>query len=335
MDYGFGKIERFGLKFSNPLGIAAGFDKNGVVVNQLAALGFGFVEAGTVTYEPQPGNTKPRLFRLPKDQALINRLGFNNDGAAVVAERLSKLKRECIVGVNIGRNKDVSNDHAIDNYLKCFDLVYPVADYIAVNVSSPNTPGLRDLQQADSLNDLLKELGKRSAVLSTRFSGQEPTEVGTQNSGSQNSLKPLLVKISPDLTDGEIEAVADVAIKNGIAGIIATNTTISRENLVTPDVAAMGVGGLSGRPLTKRANEVVGSLYRYSKGRITIVGVGGIFTAEDAFERIAAGASLIQAYTGFVYGGPDFPAKILGGLSKILKERGFKTLDEAVGSAIR
>jgi len=311
-EYEFGEIERFGLKFANPLGIAAGFDKNGVVVEQLASLGFGFVEVGTVTFDPQPGNPKPRLFRLPADRALINRLGFNNDGAAVIADRLAKLKRSCIVGVNIGRNKDVSNDAAIENYLSCFDMVRPVADYVAVNVSSPNTPGLRDLQQAESLDVLLGEIQKRN------LSGPPPV--------------PLLVKISPDLTEADIESIVDVSLRHQIAGIIATNTTITRKNLVTQDIAAIGGGGLSGRPLTKRANEVVASLYRYSKGQITIIGVGGIFTAEDAFNRIAAGASLIQAYTGFVYGGPSFPREILNGLSRILKDRGFKYIDEAVGS---
>ena len=319
----FGEIERFGLKFRNPLGIAAGFDKNGVVVNQLAALGFGFVEAGTVTYEPQPGNPKPRLFRLPEDQALINRLGFNNDGAAVVAERLSRPKRDCLVGVNIGRNKDVPNDQAIENYLKCFDLVRPVADYIAINVSSPNTPHLRDLQKAESLEDLVGEIQKRNAA--------GTAETGTQSKGQV----PLLVKISPDLSEAEIESIVDVSIRNGIVGIIATNTTTSREDLVSKNFSQIGDGGLSGRPLAKRASAVVELLYRYSKGQLVVIGVGGIFTADDAFERIAAGASLIQAYTGFVYGGPGFPREILNGLTQILKDRGFNSIDEAVGSGAR
>ena len=255
-----GPVKRFGLTFANPLGMAAGFDKNGVVVNQLARLGFGFVEVGTVTYEPQPGNPKPRLFRLPQDKALINRLGFNNEGATAVTERLRQLERLCVVGVNIGRNKEVPNDEAIENYLKCFELVHPVADYITVNVSSPNTPGLRDLQQAERLGELLSALQER-------------------NSGST----PVLVKISPDLTDADIESVADVAIKNNIAGIIATNTTISRGGLKTEIADSFGAGGVSGKPLTRMANEVTAKLYRFTKGTLPIIGVGGIFTAEDMY----------------------------------------------------
>jgi dihydroorotate dehydrogenase len=265
-----------------------------------------------VTYQPQPGNPKPRLFRLREDEALLNRLGFNNEGGQAVAKRLADLRRQCVVGVNIGRNKDVSNDDAIENYLKCFDLVHPVADYIAVNVSSPNTPGLRDLQQAESLNDLLAELQKRN----------------------KNS-KPILVKISPDLTEAEIEAVADVAISNGISGIIATNTTILRDGLKTYQAELLGAGGVSGRPLARRATEVTAALYRHTKGALPIIGVGGIFNAQDAFDRIAAGASLIQAYTGFVYVGPAFPRLILDGLAKLLLEQGFSSLDAAVGSGHR
>ena len=307
----FGEIERFGLKFTNPLGVAAGFDKNGVVVNQLASLGFGFVEVGTVTYEPQTGNPKPRLFRLSNDNALINRLGFNNDGAAVIAERLKKLEARCIVGINIGKNKDVGNDQAAENYLKSFDLVHPSADYVAVNISSPNTPKLRELQKAESLAELLDVLQTRNKELGT---------------------KPLLVKIAPDLTDGEIEAIVDIALRHEMSGIIATNTTISRDGLKTRDVDRIGAGGLSGRPLTKRSTEVISKIYKYSKGKLPIIGVGGIFTAVDAFEKIAAGASLIQAYTGFIYGGPSFPHDVNTGLAAILKERGFGSLDEAVGS---
>ena len=308
------EVERFGLRFANPLGVAAGFDKNGVVVDQLASLGFGFVEVGTVTHRPQPGNPKPRLFRLPGDQALINRLGFNNDGAEVVAKRLAKLKRRWVVGVNIGRNKDVPNEDAVENYLACFDLVHPVADYIAVNISSPNTPNLRELQRADNLGELL-------AVLQAR--------------NRESGRKPLLVKIAPDLNDGEIDAVVDTCITQSVDGIIATNTTISRAGLSTGDVARFGDGGLSGRPLRDRSNAVISAIYRYSKGKLPIVGVGGIFTAGDAFDKIAGGASLLQAYTGFVYGGPTFARDVNDDLAAILKDKGFKTLDEAVGSAFR
>ncbi|MGB5015067.1 MAG: quinone-dependent dihydroorotate dehydrogenase [Pyrinomonadaceae bacterium] len=307
-----GEVERFGLKFANPLGIAAGFDKNGVVVDQLASLGFGFVEVGTVTYDPQPGNPKPRMFRLPEDKALINRLGFNNDGAKVVTERLRDIKRKCVVGVNIGKNKGVPNQDATENYLKSFDIVHPVADYIAVNISSPNTPNLRELQKAESLDELLGELQKNNREL---------------------GAKPLLVKIAPDLSEAEIESIVGIAMRYELAGIIATNTTISREGVKTKNIDAIGAGGLSGMPLTNRSTAVIASIYRYSKGKLPIVGVGGIFTADDAFEKIAAGASLIQAYTGFVYGGPAFAVEINRALAAILKKRGFASFDEAVGSS--
>ena len=324
----FGEIKRFGLKFSNPLGIAAGFDKNGVVVNQLAALGFGFVEVGTVTFNPQKGNEKPRLFRLPEDSALINRLGFNNQGTRKVVERLKKIQPNCVLGVNIGKNKDVPNEAAIENYLASFDLAFEVADYIAVNVSSPNTPNLRELQKAENLEELLGALQERNKVLSSNFSlssaREKPTEVGTQN------LKPLLVKIAPDLNDAEIEAIVDVALRLKLSGIIATNTTIKRDNLKT---GINETGGLSGKPLQAKSNEVISKIYRFSKGKLPIIGVGGIFTAADAFEKIAAGACLIQSYTGFVYQGISFAREINFGLQKILKEKGFDNLDETVGSA--
>lgn len=308
----FGEIERFGLKFKNPLGMAAGFDKNGIVVNQLASLGFGFVEVGTVTFDPQPGNPKPRLFRLPGEQALINRLGFNNDGAAVVAERLKNLDRKCVVGVNIGKNKIVPNEEATENYLKSFVLVHPVADYVAVNISSPNTPNLRELQKVDNLEELLRALVSRNHEL---------------------GRKPLLVKIAPDLSESEIEMIVYICLRFEIDGVIATNTTISRDCLKT-DFAKIGDGGLSGKPLEQRSNEVISSIFKYSKGKLPIIGVGGIFNADDVFAKIAAGASLIQAYTGFVYGGPTFVRDVTKGLAAILKERGFEKLDETVGSAV-
>ena len=304
-----GEIERFGLKFRNPLGIAAGFDKNGKVVKQLNALGFAFVEVGTATFNPQTGNEKPRMFRLPKDEALINRLGFNNEGAAKIVARLKKIERgNCIVGVNIGKNKDVPNEDATENYLKSFDLAHAVADYIAVNVSSPNTPHLRELQKAENLEELLGELQKRNAEL---------------------SAKPLLVKIAPDLSDAEVEAIADIAGRLKISGIIATNTTVSRDNLRTNINES---GGLSGKPVCGKSNETIAKIYKYSDGRLPIIGVGGIFTAEDAFEKIAAGACLIQSYTGFIYRGISFAREINRGLQNILKEKGFADLDEAVGS---
>ena len=344
----FEHVERFGLKFANPLGIAAGFDKNGIVVNQLASLGFGFVEVGTVTFRPQKGNDKPRLFRLPEDEALINRLGFNNDGAEVVARRLKKLHRRCVVGVNIGRNKDVPNDEAVENYLASFDLVHDVADYIAINISSPNTPNLRELQQGEGLEELLKALQNRNRVLSARVlsaglspqvTKAEPPKGRTQNAelpeGRTQNLKPVLVKIAPDLNENEIESIVDICLRHGIGGIIATNTTISRENLKTTGVERLGPGGLSGRPITHRSNEVISSVFRYSKGKLPIIGVGGIFTPEDAFAKIAAGASLLQAYTGFVYSGPAFARTVNEGLLNILTAKSFPDLNAAVGSSVR
>jgi len=331
----FGEIERFGLKFKNPLGIAAGFDKNGVVVNQLSALGFGFVEVGTVTFKPQKGNEKPRLFRLPEEKALINRLGFNNEGTAKVVERLKKIQPNCILGVNIGKNKDVPNDEAIENYLASFDLALEVADYIAVNVSSPNTPNLRELQKAENLEELLSELQKRNAVQLTATRAEYKAAVANGKRPRfhsyflQNSGVPLLVKIAPDLNDAEIEAIIDIAQRLNLSGIIATNTTISRENLKTN---INENGGLSGKPVFEKSNEVIRKIYKYSNGKLPIIGVGGIFTAEDAFEKIASGASLIQAYTGFIYGGFSFAKEINSGLARILKEKGFANLNEAVGS---
>jgi len=305
--------ERFGLRFRSPLGVAAGFDKNGLVVDQLARLGFASVEVGTVTARPQSGNPKPRLFRLPLDHALINRLGFNNDGAAAVAARLARRHR-CVVGVNIGRNKDVRNENAVENYLEAFDAVWPVADYIVLNVSSPNTPGLRDLQAAESLNELVSVLVERNR---------------TMGSGPE---KPILVKIAPDIDVAALEAIVDVIERNQLSGVIATNTTIRREGL-RMDPAAFGAGGLSGAPLMRRSTEIIREIYRLTHGKLPIVGGGGIFTAADAFDKIAAGASLVQAYTGFVYGGPQFAGQVNEGLARILRERGFDSLDEAVGSA--
>jgi len=312
----FEKIECFGLKFKNPVGIAAGFDKNGVVVTELARLGFGFVEVGTTTFHPQPGNPKPRLFRLPQDKALINRAGFNNDGTAAVVERLKKNLPPCVLGMNIGKSKIVPNEEATEDYLKSFDLVHSIADYVVVNVSSPNTPNLRELQKADALAELLAALQQRNRELSPK-----------------NNLVPLLVKIAPDLTDTEIKAIVGVAIDLKLAGIVATNTTINRDDLKTAktEIERIGAGGLSGKPMSKLSTQVIEKIFRFSGGKLPIIGVGGIFTAEDAFEKVAAGASLIQLYTGFVYQGLTVARDINEGLSKIFEERDFKNFQEAVG----
>ncbi len=317
----FGTLVRFGLKFKNPLGVAAGFDKNGKVVNQLAALGFAFVEVGTVTFEAQMGNEKPRLFRLPEDEALINRLGFNNEGAAKVIARLKKISPNCILGVNIGKNKNVPNEAAVENYLKSFDLAFEVADYVAINVSSPNTPNLRALQNAENLEELLGAIQARNVELQKL---------------SDKSL-PLLVKIAPDLSENEVEAITDICLRLKIAGIIATNTTVSRSNLLTrkSEIERIGNGGLSGKPLQIRSNEVIRQIYKSSKGKLPIVGVGGIFSPEDAFEKIISGARLLESYTGFVYGGFTFARDVNFGLAKIIKEKNFKNLDEAIGSSVK
>ncbi len=313
----FGTLERFGLRFQNPVGLAAGFDKDGIALNSLAALGFGFIEAGTVTYQPQPGNEKPRLFRLPEDRALINRAGFNNRGAAAFVERVRSNRPQCVLGISIGKSKVAQFDEAIADYLKSFEIVYPYADYIAVNVSSPNTPRLRELQQADQLHQLLSALQKRNHELAR---DAKPL--------------PLLVKLSPDLQAGELEGIVDVVNRTKVSGIIATNTTVSRNNLRTSgaEVDAFGAGGLSGAPLRSRSNELLAKLYRLTEGTIPLVGVGGIFDAQDAWKKICAGASLVQLYTGFIYEGPGIAAKINDGLRTILVQEGFKSLDEAVGN---
>lgn len=316
----FGKLRRFGLTFSNPVGLAAGFDKDGIALQPLAALGFGFLEAGTVTYHPQPGNDRPRLFRLPIDHALINRAGFNNEGAAAFAKRVSAHKPDCVLGVSIGKSKVVPLETAVDDYLKSFELVYPVADYIAVNVSSPNTPGLRDLQQAPQLDTLLSVLQSRNKQLATEH--------------SRSTELPILVKLSPDLDSTELLEIVDVVRRNNISGLIATNTTTARSNLHTsPEkVSAAGEGGLSGQPLRRRSTEMIATLYNMTQGSMPLIGAGGIFTAEDAWEKISAGASLVQIYTGFIYQGPSIVKTINEGLRRIISSKGFVSLDEAVGS---
>lgn len=318
----FGKLTRFGLDFANPVGLAAGFDKNGTAAQALATLGFGFIEVGSVTSGPQPGNPRPRLFRLPLDRALINRAGFNNCGAAKLVEHLRRHRPDSIVGVNIGKSRSVALEDANSDYVRTLDTVYEVADYIAINVSSPNTPQLRELQRPDLLTDLLKTLQQRNAELARRSSLNQP--------------KPLLVKIAPDLTDAEIESILDVALSVNVAGIIATNTTISRAGLRASEakIAACGEGGLSGAPLRTRSNQVISLIYQLTRGALPIIGVGGVFNAEDAWEKICAGASLIQLYTGFIYEGPRIARRINEELATILKREGLSSLDEAVGCRV-
>jgi dihydroorotate dehydrogenase len=315
----FGNLWRFGLNFANPVGLAAGFDKDGVAIESLAALGFGFIEAGTVTRQPQPGNPRPRLFRLPLDKALINRAGFNNEGATALANRLQRSRLDCVLGVSIGKSKIVALKDAVADYLKSFEAVYPVADYIAVNVSSPNTPGLRELQKSNQLDELLQALQERNKQLAD--------DIG-------RGVLPLLVKLSPDLNADELKSIVEIALRNKIAGLIATNTTINRVSLKTDRkvVEACGEGGLSGAPLRRRSLEMIATLYNMTDGSLPLIGVGGVFSAHDAWEMISAGASLLQIYTGFIYEGPGIARKINDGLRKIISEKGFVSLDEAVGS---
>ncbi|HXQ73645.1 MAG TPA: quinone-dependent dihydroorotate dehydrogenase [Pyrinomonadaceae bacterium] len=312
-------IQRFGISFPNAVGLAAGFDKDGVALPALAALGFGFIEAGTVTFHAQPGNPRPRLFRLPEDKALINRAGFNNSGAAAFVKRVEHERLGCVLGVSIGKSKITPLEQATEDYLASFETVYDVADYIAVNVSSPNTPQLRQLQQSEQLFALLSALQERNRALQQARRHPRPM--------------PLLVKLSPDLTSEDLEMIVDVAVRLQIDGLIATNTTITRDRLITDRarIAALGEGGLSGAPLRAKSTQMVEQLYRLTKGKIPIVGVGGIFTAEDAWEKISAGASLVQLYTGFIYRGPGIAREINEGLEQILSREGLPNLDAAVG----
>ncbi|WP_336516321.1 quinone-dependent dihydroorotate dehydrogenase [Pollutibacter soli] len=299
--------EVFGLHFKNPVGLAAGFDKNALYLNELDALGFGFVEIGTVTPLPQEGNEKPRLFRLPGDKAIINRMGFNNFGVKAVVEQLKKWKLSrkksdsdaMIIGGNIGKNKVTSNEEAWRDYETCFIALYDYVDYFVVNVSSPNTPGLRELQEKESLRKILSHL---QAINRTKI-----------------SLKPLLLKISPDLSERQLNDIVDLAMELQLDGIVATNTTVSREKLSsTPpaEIEKIGAGGLSGKPVKERSDEVVRYIHSKTKGKIPVIGSGGIFTAEDAKDKFNAGAELIQVWTGFIYEGPAIAKNICKGLVK-------------------
>ncbi|GBE66601.1 dihydroorotate dehydrogenase [Mycobacterium sp. MFM001] len=300
----------FGVHFLGPLGLAAGFDKDGVGLKTWGALGFGYAEVGTVTAQPQPGNPAPRMFRLPADRALLNRMGFNNRGAAELATRLARHRPDVPIGVNIGKTKAVPPEQAADDYRVSARLVGPLASYLVVNVSSPNTPGLRDLQAVETLRPIL------SAVL-------------------EETSTPVLVKIAPDLADADVDEIADLAVELGLAGIVATNTTVSRDGLLTLDVDQLGPGGISGPPLARRAVEILRRLYARVGDRLVLISVGGIETADDAWERITAGASLLQGYTGFIYGGGLWAKHIHDGIAHRLHDGGFTSLSDAVGSATR
>jgi dihydroorotate dehydrogenase len=298
----------FGVHFPGPLGLAAGFDKDGTGLFTWGALGFGYAEVGTVTAHAQPGNPAPRLFRLADDRALLNRMGFNNDGAEALARRLADHRPDVPIGVNIGKTKVTPAADAVEDYRASARLLAPLASYLVVNVSSPNTPGLRDLQAVESLRPIL------SAVL------------------NESGATPVLVKIAPDLSDSDVDDVADLAAALRLAGIVATNTTVSRDGLRTPGVEQLGNGGISGPPVARRAVEVLRRLYARVGDRLTLISVGGIETADDAWERIAAGASLLQAYTGFIYGGGLWPRHIHDGIAQRLHDGGFASLTDAVGS---
>ena len=304
------EVRAFGRTFPSPLGLAAGFDKDATLVDGLHALGFGFVEVGTVTASPQPGNVRPRMFRLPEDRALVNRMGFNNAGAAAAEAALRRRRSRGIVGVNVGKTKVA--DDAVADYVAGVRRLVPYADYLVLNVSSPNTPGLRDLQAVDALRDLVRAV--RPLL---------PDGV------------PLLVKIAPDLSDEDVDAIADLALAESLDGLIATNTTTSRAGLRTlaPQVAAAGAGGLSGAPLKARSLEVLRRLRARVGDRVVLVAAGGVEDADDVVERLQAGATLVQAYTGFVYGGPLWPRRVQKALLRRLSAGPGASVAELVGSS--
>jgi len=290
-----------GITFKNPVGLAAGFDKDAKLIDELDALGFGFIEIGTVTPLPQSGNDKPRLFRLPQDKALINRMGFNNEGADAAMQRLKGKKSNIIVGGNIGKNKVTPNENALNDYALCFEVLFPYVDYFVLNISSPNTPGLRELQDKEPLRKLLMHVKQLSA--------------------SKAAYKPLLLKIAPDLVDSQLDDIIEILKETKLDGVVATNTTISRDGLSTntSEVQAIGNGGLSGKPLTERSTYVIRYLRQKLGPQFPIIGVGGIMSTDDAMEKLKAGADLIQIYTGFIYEGPGFVKQINKAILQNLK----------------
>ena len=290
-------VEVMGLKFDNPVGLAAGLDKDGDAIDAFGAMGFGFIEVGTVTPRPQPGNDKPRIFRVIPAQGIINRMGFNNKGVDNLIENVKKSRYKGILGINIGKNKDTPIENGKDDYLICMDKVYPYAGYIAVNISSPNTPNLRQLQYGEALDELLKVLKERQKELAEQH----------------KKYVPLAVKISPDLTSDELKQVAESLLKYNIDGVIATNTTLDRE-LIHDMPHAAETGGLSGRPLQNKSTEIIRQLHEYLKGQIPIIGVGGIDSAMAAREKMQAGAELVQIYSGFIYHGPDLVKNIVNNI---------------------
>lgn len=308
----------WGIPFKHPLGLAAGLDKNAEAVPGFSAVGFAFMEVGTVTPKPQSGNEQPRLFRLPEDQALINRMGFNNHGTSAMAERLSKLYNKKIpIAVNIGKNKFTDNAQAADDYVTCIQELYSYGDFFVVNISSPNTPDLRKLQHGDELKQLLITVKR---------------EMELQQKKHQDQGKPILVKIAPDLSYSELDQILDVVLSTEMSGIIATNTTLSREGLKHSNQSE--IGGLSGSPLKAKSTEIIRYISSASKGQLPIIGSGGIFTAEDAYEKICAGACMVEIYTSLIYQGPGIIRDIHKGLIRLLQQDGFSHISEAIGRDI-
>ncbi|MFC5451691.1 quinone-dependent dihydroorotate dehydrogenase [Paenibacillus aestuarii] len=304
------------IEFTNPIGLAAGLDKNAKAVPGFSQLGFGFMEVGTITPKPQAGNEQPRLFRLPVDEALINRMGFNNVGVAEMARNLQKSgKRDIPVAINIGKNKVTPNEQAEEDYRACIQALYTYGDFFVVNISSPNTPDLRNLQHGNDLCRLL------DAVMD---------EMQIQMEKHRHPGKPVLVKIAPDLTDEELEMTARTIKESGVSGIIATNTTLSRAGLRHPNKDQ--AGGLSGKPLTKRSTEVIRRIYQLTEGKLPIIGSGGIFTAQDAYDKIRAGASLVEVYSALIYEGPELLRRLNEGLQQLLKRDGFTHISQAIGA---
>jgi dihydroorotate dehydrogenase, subfamily 2 len=310
------ETDLFGIRFRHPVGLAAGLDKDAVAVEGFAGMGLAFLEVGTVTPFGQPGNDRPRLFRLPDDEALINRMGFNNEGAEAMAARLARLgSRRVPIAVNIGKNKATPNDQAPGDYRACLRVLYPYGDFFVINISSPNTPDLRKLQHGEELKVLLDEVRAEIAEQALRTGGQP---------------KPVVVKIAPDMTEAELEQTVEILMASGISGIIATNTTLSRDGLTHPNRSQQG--GLSGRPLTGRSTEVIRAIRRLTGGKLPIIGSGGIFDARDAYDKIRAGASLVEIYTSLIYKGPGVVRGIASELSALLARDGFSRIGDAVGA---
>jgi dihydroorotate dehydrogenase len=306
-------VEVMGIKFDNPVGLAAGLDKNGEVADVLAGFGFGFVEVGTVTPRPQPGNPRPRVFRLPAQHALINRLGFNNDGVDALVANLKRHRPRCPVGINIGRNKDTPNERALDDYLAALRAVYAHADYVTVNISSPNTPGLRALQEGGALEALLRAIKTEQAALTA----------------THGRRVPIALKIAPDLDDEQLAEIARLLLAHQFDAVIATNTTISRTGL-QGEALAGEAGGLSGQPLKPLSTAVIRKLHGHLQGKVPIIGVGGIESADDAWDKLAAGAELVQVYTGFIYEGPAMIATLVNRLAEKVRGMNAASLTEAI-----